>query len=158
MLLSETLGRVWSNTPIDPANALPDIWHSREHTLIDLGDDVFTRGRPHPMIDQRLRIERIAQEFNDPETAVILLDVVLGYGAHPDPGSALADTIANLRHGRNGATFIASVCGTEGDPQNLTNQQNTLQEAGVLLARSNAAAARMAADIVLAARKTARKA
>ena len=110
------------------------------------------------MIDQRLRIERIAQEFNDPETAVILLDVVLGYGAHPDPARALADTIANLRHGRKGATFVASVCGTESDPQNLSNQQNALQEAGVLLARSNAAAARLAADIVLAARKTRRKA
>jgi succinyl-CoA synthetase alpha subunit len=157
MLLSQSLGTVWSNTPIDPANALPDLWRSREHTLIDLGDDVFTRGRPHPMIDQRLRIERIAQEFNDPETAVILLDVVLGYGAHPDPGSALAGTIAKARQGRNGAVFVASVCGTEGDPQNLTKQQTALQKAGVLLAPSNAAAARLAADIVLAAQKTAER-
>jgi FdrA protein len=156
MLLAKALGTVWSNTPINPDNGLADIWRSHEHTLIDLGDDVFTRGRPHPMIDPRLRIERITQEFNDPETAVILLDVVLGYGAHPDPASALAETIAELRRG-NGATFVASVCGTEGDPQNLTKQQTALREAGVLLAPSNAAAARLAADIILAARKTAEK-
>jgi hypothetical protein len=155
MLLSEALGTVWSNTPSNPDNALADIWQSREHTLIDLGDDVFTRGRPHPMIDQRLRVERIAQEFNDLETAVILFDVVLGYGAHPDPGGELADTIAKLRLGRNGAIFVASVCGTEGDPQNLTKQETALQEAGVLLAPSNAAAARLTADIVTAARNTA---
>jgi hypothetical protein len=110
------------------------------------------------MIDQRLRIERIAQEFNDPETAVILFDVVLGYGAHPDPGGELADTIAKLRHGRNGAIFVASVCGTEGDPQNLTKQETVLREAGVLLAPSNAAAARLAADIIMAARNTAERA
>jgi FdrA protein len=161
MLLSEALGTVWSNTPSNPDNALADIWQSREHTLIDLGDDVFTRGRPHPMIDQRLRVERIAQEFNDPETAVILFDVVLGYGAHPDPARELSDTIAQVhrnRDGRNGAIFVASVCGTEGDPQNLTKQETVLREAGVLLAPSNAAAARLAADIIMAARNTAERA
>jgi hypothetical protein len=153
MLLSEVLGIVWSNTPINPANALSDVWTSREHTLIDLGDDVFTRGRPHPMIDQRLRLERIAQEFNDPETAVILLDVVLGYGAHPDPATGLAETISEVRRGGNGAVFVASVCGTSGDPQNLTKQETVLQEAGILLAPSNAAAARLAAGIVMTASK-----
>ena len=65
-------------------------WKSREHTLVDLGDDDFTRGRPHPMIDHRLRNERLLAEAADPQVAVILLDVVLGYGAHPDPAAEMA--------------------------------------------------------------------
>ena len=158
VLLSRELGTVWSNTPVNPANALSDIWRSREHTVIDLGDEVFTRGRPHPMIDQRLRLERIAQEFNDPETAVIMFDVVLGYGAHINPAAEIADTIATVRRNREGGehdvVFVSSVCGTAGDPQNLTQQETTLQEAGVLLAPSNAAAARLTAAIVMAGRKS----
>ncbi|HYI88067.1 MAG TPA: acyl-CoA synthetase FdrA, partial [Burkholderiales bacterium] len=77
------LGNAWTNTPIDPARRLADPWKSKEHTLVDLGDDVFTRGRPHPMIDHRLRNERLLEEAADPTVAVILLDVVLGYGSHP---------------------------------------------------------------------------
>ena len=75
------------------ARALDNVWKSRANTLIDLGDDVFTRGRPHPMIDHRLRNERIGNEAQDPQTAVILLDVVLGYGAHADPASEIAPVI-----------------------------------------------------------------
>ena len=158
VLLSRQIGTIWSNTPVNPANALSDSWTSREHTLIDLGDEVFTRGRPHPMIDQRLRLERIAQEFNDPETAVILFDVVLGYGAHINPAAEIADTIAAVRRNREGGehdvVFVASVCGTAGDPQNLTQQMDTLQKAGVLLASSNAAAARLTVAVVMAGRKS----
>ena len=158
VLLSRQLGSIWSNTPVNPTNALSDSWTSREHTLIDLGDEVFTRGRPHPMIDQRLRLERIAREFNDPETAVILFDVVLGYGANINPASEIADTIAALRGnrkaGKHDVVFVSSICGTEGDPQNLTEQKATLQKAGVLLAPSNAAAARLTVAIVMAARKS----
>ena len=87
LLLSETMPDVHSNTPVGKAEPLEDVWKSRGHTLIDLGDDVFTRGRPHPMIDHRLRNERIALEAQDPETAIILLDVVIGYGAHADPAA-----------------------------------------------------------------------
>lgn len=152
VLLVQEAGPIWSNTPIETAHALPDIWKSREHTLIDLGDEVFTRGRPHPMIDLRLRLERLRQEFDDPQTAVILLDVVLGYGAHPNPGAEIASAIAAARANRpqdgHDVIVVASVCGTQADPQTLSQQEEMLRQAGVLLAPSNAAAARLAAKIV----------
>ena len=112
----------------------------RGHTVIDLGDDAFTVGRPHPMIDFRLRNEHIAAAAADPTTAVILLDVVLGYGAHPDPAGALLPAIARARGRSDGraVAFVASVCGTAGDPQNLARQEAALSAAGVILAPSNA--------------------
>jgi len=149
---SALLGDVWSNAPVDPKRAIEDPWKSREHTLIDLGDDVFTRGRPHPMIDLRLRNERMLEEAADPQVAVILLDVVLGYGSHPDPASELVPTIEKAqgisrKKGRNVAV-VASVCGTDEDPQGLERQEAALRGAGVLLTESNAAAARLAGAIV----------
>lgn len=151
-LLSKTVGRVYSNTPARPEDIIVNVWKSEGHTIIDLGDDVFTRGRPHPMIDFRLRVERIAEEAADPEVAVILLDVVLGYGAHPDPAGQLVPAIAAAQafaqaSGR-AIAFVASVCGTDGDPQMLAGQEQVLRDAGVLLGRSNAHATRIAADIV----------
>jgi succinyl-CoA synthetase alpha subunit len=151
LLLRETLGGIASNTPLEPERMLADVWRSEGHTVIDLGDDAFTRGRPHPMIDQTLRRERILQEAADPEVAVILLDVVLGYGAHPDPAPELAAALAQARAlaaaaGRQLA-FVASVCGTAGDPQGLARQEGALREAGVLLAESNAQAVRLATAI-----------
>ena len=156
-LLTKEIGAVWSNAPIDPVNALSNAWRSREHTVIDLGDGVFTRGRPHPMIDQRMRLERVAQEFDDPETAVILFDVVLGYSANMNPAaeiaSALVDARRNRKSGERHVSFVASICGTVGDPQNLKQQEAILRDAGVLIAQSNAAAARLAARIVSDHRK-----
>ncbi len=151
LLLSEALGRVASNTPLDPDCRLADVWRSEGHTAIDLGDDVFTRGRPHPMIDQTLRIERLQKEAADPEVAVILLDVVLGYGAHADPAAELGPAIrsaaaAAASTGRQLA-FVGSVCGTAADPQDLGRQEAALRDAGVLLAESNAQAVRLAARI-----------
>ena len=96
-LLRDLLGTVYSNAPVDPQLHLADVWQSVGHTVVDLGDDEFTRGRPHPMIDQTLRNERILKEAADPSVAVILLDVVLGYGAHPDPATAIAAVIAKAR-------------------------------------------------------------
>lgn len=151
LLLGETLSPVYSNTPVGTAQALSDVWQSRAHTLIDLGDDIFTRGRPHPMIDHRLRNERLAKEANDPETAVILLDVVLGYGAHMDPAGEIAPVVsaAKARAAKAGRdlTVLGFVCGTESDPQNLARQEANLREAGMFLARSNAEAVRLAAQI-----------
>jgi FdrA protein len=119
------------------------------HTALDLGDDAFTVGRPHPMIDVRLRVEHIAAAAADPTTAVILLDVVLGYGAHPDPAGALLAGVAHARERSQGhpVVFVASVCGTEGDPQCLGRQEAALAAAGVALATSNAQAARLAARL-----------
>jgi FdrA protein len=148
LLLGEALGRVWSNAPVKAADKIADVWKSREHTLIDLGDDVFTRGRPHPMIDHRLRNERIVAEAADPEVAVILFDVVLGYGAHPDPAAEMVPAIkaaqARAAKGKRRIAFVGFVCGTAGDPQNLAGQEAALRKAGVVLAESNAAAVRLA--------------
>jgi FdrA protein len=151
LLLSEALGPVNSNTPLEPGCRLADVWQSEEHTAIDLGDDVFTRGRPHPMIDQTLRSERMQKEAADPELAVILLDVVLGYGAHPDPVAELVPAIrsaqAKAAAGGRQVAFVGSVCGTAADPQDLARQETALRAAGVVLADSNAQAVRMAARI-----------
>jgi FdrA protein len=141
------LGDAWSNAPVDPAKKIKDVWKSQANTLIDLGDDVFTRGRPHPMIDQRLRNERLIEEAADPEVAVILLDVVLGYGAHPDPASEIVPTLIRIKKKGRSPVIVASVCGTDEDPQGLTKQEAALRDAGVLLEGSNARAARLAAAI-----------
>jgi len=131
---------------------LSDNGGGQKHTTVDLGDDAFTVGRPHPMIDGRLRNERILAAAGDPSTAVILLDVVLGYGAHPDPAGALVPTIEGAikaaARGKRGLAFVASVCGTAADPQGLEHQEARLAAAGVLLAPSNAQAARLAASLV----------
>jgi hypothetical protein len=151
LLLSETFGGVASNTPLEPERMLVDVWRSEAHTVIDLGDDAFTRGRPHPMIDQTLRKERLLQEAADPEVAVILFDLVLGYGAHPDPAPELAAALEQARAlaaaaGRQFA-LVGSVCGTAADPQDLPRQEAVLKDAGVLLAESNAQAVRLAAAV-----------
>jgi succinyl-CoA synthetase alpha subunit len=129
-------------------DAIPDAEARRIHSLIDLGDDEYTVGRPHPMIDFRLRNEHIAAAADDPATAVILLDVVLGYGSHPDPASELQPVIdaARARAARAGRELIVigSVCGTAGDPQSVERQESQLSAAGIRLAPSNARAARLA--------------
>lgn len=128
---------------------------AKEHEVLDLGDDEYTVGRPHPMIDPRLRNEHIAAVADDPSTAVILLDVVLGYGANTDPAGAMVPAIQNARQhaaraGRSLAV-VASVCGTDADPQGRSAQESILAAAGVILAPSNAQAAGIAAAIVAAA-------
>jgi FdrA protein len=152
ILLHDALGGVWSNTPREANHLLPDPWSSQGHTIIDLGADDFTRGRPHPMIDHRLRNDRLTIEANDPETAVILFDVVLGHGAHPDPAEAMLPAIEAAQElvsaaGRD-IVLIGSVCGTETDPQCLSRQENKFRAAGVVLAESNAAAARLAIAVL----------
>lgn len=143
---------VYSNAPLVKANLLADATHSREHTAVDLGEEEFTVGRLHPMIDNELRLRRLWQEARDPQVAVIVLDVVLGYGAHPDPASELApvaqQAIALARSAGRLLTVVASVTGTEADPQNFERQVEALQLAGVMVCPSNAAAARLAGLIV----------
>ncbi len=152
LLLSELCEGVYSNTPTKGTHELADVWQSRQHTLVDLGDDVFTRGRPHPMIDYRLRTERIVKEAEDPDTAVILLDVVLGYGSNLDPASELVPAINRARaaataQGRSVA-FVGQICGTAADPQDFARQARALGEAGMFLTENNAEAVRLAAAIV----------
>lgn len=156
LLLRERVGPVYSNTPLEPGWRLRDSWVSTGDTVVDLGDDEFTRGRPHPMIDPALRLQRVEREASDPEVAVVLLDVVLGYGAHPDPGSVLAEGVVRAKElaasqGRY-LSVVASVCGTRGDPQDLDRQEAVLRAAGVVLQPSNARAARLAGLIASMAR------
>lgn len=121
------------------------------HEVIDLGDDAYTRGRPHPMIEPDIRNDRVMQAIADPATAVVLLDVVLGYGSHPDPANVLAPVVSNglARLGESGhsVSVVASICGTESDPQVLSAQRHTLQEAGVVVMHSNASAVRYAINV-----------
>ncbi len=156
MLLQETL-QVHSNTKVGNSLPLADMWKSEGHTLVDLGDDVFTRGRPHPMIDYRLRTERIVHEAQDPELAVLLLDVVLGYGSNADPAAELVPALkaANDVAKKAGRPFICvgHICGTAGDPQGLDRQAAALKDAGMLLTDSNAQAVRLARRIAQQATK-----
>ncbi|MDR7484490.1 MAG: acyl-CoA synthetase FdrA [Armatimonadota bacterium] len=152
VLLRPQVGRIWSNTPLHPDEALEPVVRSREHTIIDMGGDEFTQGRLHPMLDPALRLQRLQQEADDPECAVVLLDVVLGYGAHPNPAGALAPVIRQVREQARAAgrylCVLGSVCGTEDDPQDLSVQREMLLEAGMLVEESNARAARVAGLIV----------
>ena len=111
------------------------------HRFTDLGDDRYTRGRPHPMIEPELRNEHIARALADPEVGVLLVDLVLGYGSHPDPAGVL------LKH-PIAKPVVASVTGTDADPQVRSHQVARLREAGVLVAPSNAHAAEWAAALV----------
>ena len=141
----------WSNAPLDAAHELAPGARAAGHSAIDLGADEFTVGRPHPMIDPSMRIERLSAEARDPEVAAVVLDVVLGYGAHADPAGALAPAIREARaqaaRERRELVVIAFACGTEDDPQPLSHQCAKLAEAGALLAPGSAAAALAAASV-----------
>lgn len=128
------------------------ILNSQGHEIIDLGDDIYTQGKPHPMIDPEKRIEMIKKAGDNPETAIILLDVVLGYGAHEDMASELAPAIKEAKEkaeqdGRE-LLVIGTVVGTSSDPQNLTRQQQILEEAGVVVCESNNKAVRTALSVL----------
>lgn len=146
VLLREGLP-VASNAPVDGARTLAgrDI---APHTIIDMGDASYTQGRPHPMIDPELRSEEIAAALADPDTAVVLVDVVIGYGAHADPAQLVV--AARKRVGEAAAPLVASVTGTDADPQGYGRQAAKLRAAGIFVASSNAQAARWAAECVLA--------
>ena len=136
---------VYSNSPIKGNRALPDPFQSSGHALIDMGADEFTAGRPHPMIDSRLRCERILAEIQDPQVAILLLDLILGYNASQDPAGELVPAILEAKNTvkRNGGSLsvIASVCGTQEDPQDLKQQIDQLEEAGVAVFTSSTRAA-----------------
>ena len=148
-LLEQAVGRVYSNIAHD-AYAMENVEESAGNTFVDMGDDYFTDGMPHPMIDPRLRMDRIKKEAQDESVAVVLLDCVLGYGSHADPAGALASAIeeAKTLSGGRHITYIASVCGTDGDFQNRAVQEETLRKAGVIVANSNAQAAKLAAELM----------
>jgi FdrA protein len=118
------------------------------HTFIDYGDDEYTQGRAHPMIDQTVRLERLAAAARDESVGVILMDVVLGYGANADPAAELAPFVHEAVTA--GAAVVVSLCGTRGDPQGRDGQAEALSAVGASIFLSNAAAAREAARLATA--------
>ena len=150
-LLGDCLGEIRSNAPAGVSKPLADPFKSVGNTIVDLGDDVFTRGKPHPMIDPTPRNGRVMQEMADPSCGVLLLDVVLGYGSHEDPAGELAAAIAKGRAASaTPPVCIASVCGTDQDPQRFSEQCAKLEAQGVVLCQSNAQAVALAACVLMA--------
>jgi FdrA protein len=144
-ILGRLLGPVYSNTPIDKRWTLPA--PAGSHQCLDLGEEEYTRGRPHPMIDPEARIELIREQAADPEVAVLLLDVVLGYGSHPDPAGLLAPVLQDAIAGGSGPAVVAYVLGTDHDPQGFSLQRSRLEEAGCVIPDTAARAAVAAAAI-----------
>lgn len=151
-LLNDELGGIYSFDPADPQFKLEDPQTSQKHTIVDLGEDVFTVGRPHPMIDPSTRTERMEREAGDGEIAVVLVDCVIGYGSHGDPAGAMAPAIRQMKSAaekRGGYLIVlASVTGTEGDFQNKAAQIRTLQESGAVVMPSNYQAVALASRIM----------
>ena len=142
-ILREAGVRVYSNSPFDPKDKLDHPDRSFEHSIVDMGDDFYMVGKPHPMIDGTMRKRRILKEAEDPEMAVLYLDFILGYNASMDPAGELeaireAKRIARQRGGE--LSVVASICGTQADPQGLALQEKILREAGALVYSSNALA------------------
>lgn len=143
-ILGGVIGEVRSNTPINKSWGLPASPHS--HQCLDLGEEEYTKGRPHPMIDAEARIEQLREHAADPEVAVIMLDVVLGYGANPDPAGTLAPVCESVMED-GGPQIVAYVLGTAGDPQGFTGQRERLAEAGCIVTETSAHASLVAAAI-----------
>ncbi|MGY1619779.1 FdrA family protein [Geodermatophilus sp. SYSU D00691] len=151
LLASPVLGGIRSNIPLRPELDLGADLSVRGHVVVDFGDDALTVGRAHPMIDPTLRLEAIATLAEEGEPAVLLLDVVLGYGADPDPAAALAPALTAARAARTLPVVVALI-GTESDPQGWSRQADALAAAGAAVFASNAAATRYALDLLGATR------
>jgi FdrA protein len=155
MLVSKppALGDIRSNTPLRPELDLAldpsaqDLSASG-HVVIDFGDDALTVGRAHPMIDPTLRLEALAGVAASGEPAVLLMDVVLGYGADPDPAGALVPALSRAREAAGRLPVVIALVGTEGDPQGWSRQADALAAAGAAVFASNAAATRYALDLL----------
>jgi FdrA protein len=147
VILSESLGPVYSNIPLRPGLGLPA--PAGAHVCLDLGEEEYTKGRPHPMIDPAARREILREQALGPDIAAVLLDVVIGFGSHPDPAGEIAGTCADIA--ASGAAVVCYVLGARADRQGLDRQRATLAEAGAIVTDSAAQAARTAAAIATAA-------
>lgn len=149
VMLSAGSHAVYSNIALDEAFQLRDPNQSKGNTIIDLGDDFFTDGQAHPMIDPRNRHDRIIAEAGREDVAIILLDCVLGYGSHPDPAGEIVKAVQQVAssHPRP-PLFVASVTGTHHDRQNYPAQQAKLRQAGVMVFDTNAEAVRFVDSIL----------
>lgn len=152
LVIADELETPYSNAPLDHDYELTDVSKSKEHTILDLGDDAFTVGKPHPMIEPSLRGERLLQEALDPTTAVIVLDIEIGYGSHDEAGQILADEVRQAqveldKVGRSVA-FFATVCGSYEDYQGYDKQVQILEDAGITVFETNEHCARAAVAVV----------
>jgi FdrA protein len=153
LLAAPALGDIRSNIPLKPELDLGTDLSASGHVVVDFGDDALTVGRAHPMIDPTLRLEAIAGVASSGEPAVLLLDVVLGYGADPEPAGALVPALTAAREAAvNPLPVVVALIGTEGDPQGWSRQADALSAAGAAVFSSNAAATRYALDLLGAAR------
>jgi len=151
-VLTEKIGLIYSNGPLNPLGQLENPNKSVKNTILDLGDDFFTVGRPHPMIDSSLRVQRLEQEAKDQEVALILLDIVLGYGSNMDPASDIIPAIVKAKQiaaeTQRDLVFVAYVCGSPNDPQGYEKQTQQFRDAGVLMFKSNVEAAEFSAAVL----------
>ena len=152
IIAGSRLGPIRSNIPLSPELALGPDLRCPSHVVIDFGEDGLTQGRPHPMIDPSMRLERIAVEGYDPTCAVLLLDLILGFGSHADPADELAAAIASARKaaaaGGRTLQVVLSLIGVENDPQGLSRCAETLQAGGASVFASNAQATRHALSLL----------
>ncbi len=158
LILDRYLPVVYSNVPINKKLKLENSLVSQEHTIVDLGEDEFTVGRLHPMMDNELRIKRLEMEAEDPEVALILMDVVLGHGSHPDPAAELGPAIMAVKEtavkAKRRLDVIITLSGTDLDPQGMTDQQVVLEKAGAQVFLSSDRAVRYAARLIRQLNKT----
>jgi FdrA protein len=143
-VIAATGRSIASNVPLRSEWRLADVHSSEGHTFIDFGEDELTEGRAHPMIDPSLRNERMERESRNPEVGAIVLDVVLGYGAHPDPATDLAHLTEEALRRRSDLTIAVSLCGAKADAQGVDDQAKRLIDAGAHVTRNSASAARIA--------------
>ena len=148
VIAANQLGQIRSNIPLRPEWRHDPFTESIEHTFIDFGDDAMTVGRAHPMIDSTLRIERLRREMADPSCGVIIMDVVLGYGADADPAPALASAISEANILGQKTPVIISLIGSSGDPQGLNRQAELLSRVGAFVTVSNATAVNIAISLI----------
>jgi FdrA protein len=146
LLAAPALGDIRSNTPLRPDLDLGTDLSASGSVVIDFGDDALTVGRAHPMIDPTLRLEAIAGLASSGEPSVLLLDVVLGYGADPDPAASLVPALQSAVTA--GIPVVVALIGTEADPQGWSRQADALAAAGAAVFASNSAATRYALDLL----------
>lgn len=149
LILSSKLSGVYSNIATDKKYNLENPQISKENTVVDMGEDFFTDGQPHPMIDPKQRTLRIISDAKDKDTAVILFDCVLGYGSHDNPAESIVKAIKEVKNNRGDSiVFVGSVTGTDRDPQNRINQEKILTESGAIILPTNAQAAEFVVTLV----------
>ncbi len=152
LILDYYLPEIYSNVPIKKEYRLENSLVSQGHTILDLGEDEFTVGRLHPMMDHELRVKRLEKEAQDPQTALILLDVVLGHGSHPNPAAELAPAIqaakTKAQKSKRYLEVFVILSGTDEDPQDMVSQEEVLIGAGARVFHSSDKAVRLAGRIL----------